>query len=244
MTNENTAMVEAVKPTTDRDFAIANSNMAFSPDILDQMRQVGIASGLAEGETQSFKDMCIAQGYTARSMIGAKGLGVEPTSVEGQAANARYHALLDEAYIGHVIAGARLDATDENLTGKKREEFINSEVERLEGNLAKYRAKIAMGTNATTTVQDLLRKAKDSVTYARNCIQSQEDINAGIKKPAKKKQSRCDKAEATRKLWAGWISDHEDAETQMMGEDLLEKLVECIEFGVFATPEKKAKKKS
>ncbi len=244
MTNENTAIVEAVKPTTDRDFAIANSNMTFSPDILDQMRQVGIAGGLAEGATQSFKDMCIAQGYTAKLMIGAKGLGVEPTSVEGQAATARYHALLDEAYIGHAIAGAQLDANDENLAGKKREEFINSEVERLEGNLAKYRAKIALGTNATTTVQDLLRKAKDSVTYARNCIQSQEDIDAGIKKPAKKALTRCDKAEATRKLWAGWIGDLEDAEAQMMGEELLGQLVECIEFGVFATPEKKAKKKS
>lgn len=244
MTNENTAMVEAVKPTTDRDFAIANSNMTFSPDILGQMRQVGIAGGLAEGATKSFKDMCIAAGYASRSMIGAKGLGVDPTSVEGQAANARYHALLDEAYIGHATAGAQLDANDENLTGKKREEFINSEVERLEGNLAKHRAKIALGTNATTAVKALLDKAKDSVTYARNCIKKQEDIDAGIKKPAKKKQSRCDKAEATRKLWAGWISDHEDAETQMMGEELLERLDEAIEFGVFATPEKKAKKKS
>tara|TARA_R100001440_G_C2488558_1_gene114637 strand:- start:41 stop:775 length:735 start_codon:yes stop_codon:yes gene_type:complete len=244
MTNENTAMVEAVKPTTDRDFAIANSNMTFSSDILNQMRQVGIAGGLAEGATKSFKDMCIAQGYASRSMIGAKGLGVDATSVEGQAANARYHALLDEAYIGHAIAGAQLDANEENLTGKKREEFINSEVERLEGMLAKHRAKIALGNNATATVQDLLRKAKDSVTYARNCIQKQEDIDAGIKKPTKKKQSRCDKAEATRKLWTSWIGDHEDAETQMMGEELLDKLSECIEFGVFATPEKKTKKKS
>jgi len=244
MTNENTAMVDAVKTTSDLDFAKANSNMAFSSSILDQMRQVGIAGGLAEGATQSFKDMCIAEGYTARSMIGAKGLGVEPTSVEGQAANARYHALLDEAYIGHAIAGAQLDANDENLTGKRREEFIDSEVERLEGNLAKYRAKIALGTNATTTVQDLLRKAKDSVTYSRNCIQKQEDIDAGIKAPVKKALTRCDKAEATRKLWVGWISDLDDAVSQTVGEELLDKIDEAIEAGVFATPEKKAKKKS
>ena len=244
MTNENTAMVDAVKATTDRDFAIANSNMTFSPDILGQMRQVGIAGGLAEGATQSFKDMCIAEGYTAKLMIGAKGLGVDPTSVEGQAANARYHALLDEAYIGHATAGAQLDANSENLTGKKREEFVNSEVERLEGMLAKHRAKIALGNNATATVQDLLRKAKDSVTYARNCIQKQEDIDAGIEKPIKKALTRCDKAENVRKLWAGWISDLDDATSQLVGEELLEKIDEAIESGVFATPEKKAKKKS
>ena len=244
MTNENTAMVDAVKPTTDRDFAIANSNMTFSPDILGQMRQVGIAGGLAEGATQSFKDMCIAQGYASKLMIGAKGLGVDATSVEGQAANARYHALLDEAYIGHATAGAQLDANDENLTGKKREEFINSEVERLEGNLAKHRAKIALGTNATTTVQDLLRKAKDSVTYARNCIQKQEDIDAGIKKPAKKKLLRLDRVEATHDLWLGWFDDMEDAYKQAIGYELLEKVNEAIEAGVFETPEKKAKKKS
>ena len=79
MTNENTAIVEAVKPTTDRDFAIANSNMAFSSNVLGQMRKVGIAGGLAEGATQSFKDICIAEGYASRSMIGAKGLGVDAT---------------------------------------------------------------------------------------------------------------------------------------------------------------------
>tara|TARA_R110000796_G_scaffold42383_2_gene104839 strand:- start:231 stop:965 length:735 start_codon:yes stop_codon:yes gene_type:complete len=244
MTNENTAIVEAVKPTTDRDYAIANSNMAFSSSILDQMRQVGIAGGLAEGATQSFKDMCIAQGYASRSMIGAKGLGVEPTSVEGQAANARYHALLDEAYIGHATAGAQLDANDINLTGKKRDDFIQEQVNQLEHNLTKHRAKIALGTNATATVQDLLRKAKDSVTYARNCIQKQEDIDAGIEKPVKKALTRCDKAEATRKLWVGWIGDLDDAVSQTVGEELLDKIDEAIEAGVFATPEKKAKKKS
>ena len=244
MTNENTAIVEAVKPTTDRDFAIANSNMTFSPDILGQMRQVGIAGGLAEGATKSFKDMCIAAGYASRSMIGAKGLDVDPTSVEGQAANARYHALLDEAYIGHATAGAQLDANDENLTGKKREEFINSEVELKQTWLAKHRAKIALGTNATTTVKALLDKAKDSVTYARNCIKKQEDINAGIEKPVKKALTRCDKAETVRKLWAGWISDLDDATSQLVGEELLDKIDEAIEAGVFATPEKKAKKKS
>ena len=244
MTNENTAMVDAVKPTTDRDFAIANSNMTFSPDILGQMRQVGIAGGLAEGATKSFKDMCIAQGYASRSMIGAKGLGVDPTSVEGQAATARYHALLDEAYIGHATAGAQLDANDENLTGKKREEFINSEVERLEGNLAKHRAKIALGTNATTAVKALLDKAKDSVTYARNCIKKQEDINAGIKQQPKKKLLRLDRVEATHDLWLGWFDDMEDANKQAIGYELLEKIDEAIKAGVFETPEKKAKKKS
>ena len=244
MTNENTAMVDADKPTTDRDFAIANSNMTFSSDILGQMRQVGIAGGLAEGATKSFKDMCIAAGYASRSMIGAKGLGVEPTSVEGQAATARYHALLDEAYIGHAIAGAQLDANDENLTGKKREEFINSEVERLEGNLAKHRAKIALGNNATATVKALLDKAKDSVTYARNCIKKQEDINAGIKQKPKKKLLRLDRVEATHDLWLGWFDDMEDINKQAIGYELLEKVNEAIEAGVFETPEKKAKKKS
>lgn len=244
MTNENTAMVDADKPTTDRDFAIANSNMTFSPDILGQMRQVGIAGGLAEGATKSFKDMCIAAGYASRSMIGAKGLDVDPTSVEGQAANARYHALLDEAYIGHATAGAQLDANDENLTGKKREEFINSEVERLEGNLAKHRAKIALGNNATATVKALLDKAKDSVTYARNCIKKQEDINAGIKQKPKKKLLRVDRVEATHDLWLGWFDDMEDINKQAIGYELLEKVNEAIEAGVFETPEKKAKKKS
>ena len=244
MTNENTAMVDADKPTTDRDFAIANSNMTFSSDILGQMRQVGIAGGLAEGATKSFKDMCIAAGYASRSMIGAKGLGVEPTSVEGQAATARYHALLDEAYIGHAIAGAQLDANDENLTGKKREEFINSEVERLGGNLAKHRAKIALGNNATATVKALLDKAKDSVTYARNCIKKQEDINAGIKQKPKKKLLRLDRVEATHDLWLGWFDDMEDINKQAIGYELLEKVNEAIEAGVFETPEKKAKKKS
>ena len=244
MTNENTAIVEAVKPTTDRDYAIANSNMAFSSSILDQMRQVGIAGGLAEGATQSFKDMCIAEGYASRSMIGAKGLGVEPTSVEGQAANARYHALLDEAYIGHATAGAQLDANDINLTGKKRDDFIQEQVNQLEHNLTKHRAKIALGTNATATVQDLLRKAKDSVTYARNCIKKQEDINAGIKQEPKKKMLRLDRVEATHDLWLGWFDDMEDAYKQAIGYELLEKIDVAIKAGVFETPEKKAKKKS
>lgn len=244
MTNENTAIVEAVKPTTDRDFAIANSNMTFSSDILNQMRQVGIAGGLAEGATKSFKDMCIAAGYASRSMIGAKGLGVDATSVEGQAATARYHALLDEAYIGHATAGAQLDANDENLTGKKREEFINSEVERLEGNLAKHRAKITLGNNAATAVKSLLDKAKDSVTYARNCIKKQEDINAGIKQEPKKKMLRLDRVEATHDLWLGWFDDMEDINRQAIGYELLEKIDEAIKAGVFETPEKKAKKKS
>ena len=259
--NNNASMVEDGKPTdletvnieskelaakADDEFALLRSNMAFSTEVLDQMENAGIAGGRAEAETQSFKDQCLDAGFYARDMIGSKGLGVDSESVEGQAADNRYTALIRMAYRGHAIAGAELDANSSGYKGKQREEFIQSELERKLELLEKYQAKFAIVDIAKSMVQDLLEKSKDTVVYARRCVQKQEDINNGVVKEKPKPKTRLEKVDVVKALWTSWLEDADHVDAQSAGEDLLESIDLAIEAGFFLDPEKtkKTKKKS